>query len=79
MWIYLAKVLTYNTLGLKKLYGQNSHDWKLIPMHFIKNAFGKALFFIQILVSKLLHSMRFLLLRHSSIMEQKLFSYLLHY
>ena len=41
MWTYLAKFLTYNALGLKKLYDQNSHEWKLFPMDFINNAFGK--------------------------------------
>ena len=38
---------------------QNSHDWKLIPTHFINKHLGKALFFIQILVSKLLYCIIF--------------------
>ena len=45
MWTYLARFLIYNALGLKKLYNRNSHDWKLIPMHFINNAFGKNFIF----------------------------------
>ena len=60
MWTYLARFLIYNALGLKKLYNRNSHDWKLIPMHFI-NAFRKNFFSIQILVSKLLYCISFLL------------------
>ena len=59
MWTYLAKFLAYNGLKLKYIYNQKSHDWKLIPMHFNNNPFGKTLFFIQILFSKLLYSISF--------------------
>ena len=45
MWTYLAKLLAYKAPGLKKLYDQTYHDWKLIPMHVINNAFGKNFIF----------------------------------
>ena len=45
MWTYPAKLLAYKAPGLKKLYDQTYHDWKLIPMHVINNAFGKNFIF----------------------------------
>ena len=35
-----SKISNLQCSCVKKLYDQNSHDWKLIPMHFNNNAFG---------------------------------------
>ena len=56
-----SKISSLQCSRVKKLYDQNFHDWKLIPMHFINNAFGKNFIFIHILVSKLLYCIGFLL------------------
>ena len=40
-----SKISSLQCSWVKKLYDQNSHDWKLIPMHFINNAFGKNFIF----------------------------------
>ena len=61
-----SKMSSLHCFWVKKLYDQNSHDWKLIPMHFINDDYGvrlweSTLFFIQISVSKLLYSISFLL------------------
>ena len=45
---------------VKKLCDRNSHDWKLIPMHFINNAFRINFFFNPNLSSKHLHCISFL-------------------
>ena len=39
------KISSLQCSWFKKLNDQNSHDWKLIPMHFINNAFGKSFIF----------------------------------
>ena len=36
-----SKVSSLQYSWAKKIYNQIPHDWKLIPMHFINNAFGK--------------------------------------
>ena len=40
-----SKISSLQYSWVKKLYDQNSHYWKLIPMHFINNAFGKNFIF----------------------------------
>ena len=40
-----SKISSLQFSWVKKLYDENSHDWKLIPVHFINNAFGKNFFF----------------------------------
>ena len=73
MWTYLAKCLADNALGLKNYTTETrmTVNWFqsiLLIMHS-----GKTLFSIQILVSKILYCIIFLLLT-----LLKLFSYLLH-
>ena len=61
---------------VKKLYNRNAHDWKLIPMHVINNVFGKKFIFnsnLNFEISLLDQFSTFY-----AIMENKLFSYLLH-
>ena len=36
-----SKIYRLQWSWIEKLYDQNSHDWKLIPMHFISDAFRK--------------------------------------
>ena len=78
MWTYLAKFLAYNPFGLKKLYHQNSHDWKLILMHFINNAFGKDFIFHSNLSFKtsVFYQFRTFYTNIFYLTEKKLFSYL---
>ena len=40
-----SKISNLQCSLIKKLYNQNSHDWKLIPLHFTNNASGKNLIF----------------------------------
>ena len=40
-----SKISSLQFSWVKKLYDQNSHDWKLIPMHFTNNALGKNFIF----------------------------------
>ena len=40
-----SKISSLQFSWVKKLNDQNSHDWKLFPMHFINNAFGKSFIF----------------------------------
>ena len=40
-----SKTSSLQCSWVKKLYDQNLYDWKLIPMHFINNAFGKNFIF----------------------------------
>ena len=40
-----TKISSLQYPWVKKLYDQNFHDWKLIPMHFINNTFGKNFIF----------------------------------
>lgn len=55
------KISCLQCFWVRKVHHQNYDDWKLIPMHFINNAFKKDFIFIQILVSKLLYCISFLL------------------
>ena len=36
-----SKISSLQCSWFQKLYDQNSHDWKFIPMHFINDAFRK--------------------------------------
>ena len=40
-----SKISDLQCSWFKKLYDQNFHEWKLIPIHFINNAFGKNFIF----------------------------------
>ena len=40
-----SKISSLQCYWVKKLYYQNSRVWKLIPMHFINNGFGKNFIF----------------------------------
>ena len=65
MWTYLAKFLTYNALGLKNYTTKtpmngNCFQWILLIMHLGKTFIQKKIF-IQILVSKLLLNISYLL------------------
>ena len=73
------KICSLQRFWVKKLYGQKSHDLKLIPMHFINNAFGKNFIFHSNLSFKtsVLHQLPTFLRKHSSITEKKLFSRLI--
>ena len=55
------KISCLQCFWVRKVHHQNYDDWKLIPMHFINNAFKKNFILIQILVSKLLYCISFLL------------------
>ena len=55
------KISCLQCFWVRKVHHQNYDDWKLIPMHFINNAFKKDFIFIQILVSKRLYCISFLL------------------
>ena len=40
-----TKIYSFQCSSVKKRHDQNSHDWKLIPMHFTNNAFRKHFIF----------------------------------
>ena len=40
-----SKISSLQCSWVKKLSDENFHDWKLVPMHFINNAFGKNFIF----------------------------------
>ena len=79
-----SKMSSLHCFWVKKLYDQNSHDWKLIPMHFINDDYGARLWKVLYFSFKSqfqnfsIQSVSYFLCKHSSIMEKKLFSYLLH-
>ena len=61
MWAYLTKFLAYNVLGLKNYTTKSPMTEKWFQCILLIMHLGKTLFFIQILVSKLLYSISFLL------------------
>ena len=77
-----SKICSLQCFWVKKLYGRKSHDLKLIPMHFINNAFGKNFIFHSNLVSKLLYCISCLLFYANILQSRKRnfshVSYLLH-
>ena len=67
-----SKISSLQCPWVKNLCDQNSHHGKLISMHFINNTFKRNFIFHSNL--KVFYFLR----KHSSVMEKKLFSYVLH-